>query len=166
VFEGMRQTSFLLGASASVIAILMSAAFYDPNREIFVFLIGRIQLKYIALFLIILYFVGITATNPGGNLAHLGGAVMGYIFASRIKKGYSTGNWIHEFFTFLSNIFKPRPRVTVNFKQPPRDDYEYNRQKNAEQFEINRILDKIGQSGYESLTKTEKEILFRQGKEY
>ena len=54
--------------------------------------------------------------------------------------------------------------MKVTFKQPPRDDYEYNRQKNVQQEEINRILDKIAKSGYESLTKKEKEILFKQGK--
>jgi Txe/YoeB family toxin of Txe-Axe toxin-antitoxin module len=71
--------------------------------------------------------------------------------------------------TFIGKVgewFKPKERMKITFKQqaPPRDDYEYNRQQNIRQEEINRILDKIAQSGYESLTKHEKEILFKQGR--
>ena len=164
VFEGTRESSFLLGASASVISILMASAFYDPEREIFIFLIGKVQLKYVAVFLILLYIIGITATNPGGNLAHLGGAVMGFIFAIRMKKGKSTGTWIYKFLSGFGNLFRRKEKVKVSFKQPPRDDVEYNRQRNASQQEINRILDKISRSGYDSLTKAEKDLLFRQGK--
>jgi len=164
VFEKIRDASFLLGASSSVIAILMAAAFYDPTREIFLFLIGRIQLRYIALFLIILYIIGITATNPGGNFAHLGGVLAGFVFAKRMKKGYTTGNWINAFLLRFSRLFKPREKVRLTFRQPPRDDRDYNRQQNANQEEINRVLDKISKSGYDSLTRSEKELLFSQGK--
>jgi hypothetical protein len=64
----------------------------------------------------------------------------------------------------IQNLFKPKNNLKVTFKQTPRDDYEYNRLKKAEQEEINRILEKIAKSGYDSLSKGEKELLFRQGK--
>jgi predicted metal-dependent TIM-barrel fold hydrolase len=64
----------------------------------------------------------------------------------------------------ITGIFKPKDNLKVAFKQPPRDDYEYNRLKNIEQQEVNRILEKIGKAGYDSLSKNEKEILFKQGK--
>jgi Txe/YoeB family toxin of Txe-Axe toxin-antitoxin module len=64
----------------------------------------------------------------------------------------------------MASVFKPNRRIRVTYKQPPRDDYEYNRQKNQNQDEINRILEKISKSGYQALSKEEKETLFKQGK--
>jgi membrane associated rhomboid family serine protease len=158
--------AILLGASASVFAILVAIAVYDPQREIHLFFIGRFPLKYIAAFYVVLSIIGISASNPGGNLAHLGGAAWGWFYIAQLRKGKDRGSGLVIFIDKVGEWFKPKERMKVTFKQqnPPRDDYEYNRQQNIEQEEINRILDKIAQSGYESLTKKEKEILFKQGK--
>ena len=158
--------AILLGASASVFAILVAIAVYDPLREIHLFFIGRIPLKYIAAFYVVLSIIGISASNPGGNLAHLGGAAWGWFYISQLRHGKDRGSGMVTFIGKVGEWFKPKERMKITFKQqaPPRDDYEYNRQQNIRQEEINRILDKIAQSGYESLTKHEKEILFKQGR--
>jgi membrane associated rhomboid family serine protease len=158
--------AILLGASASVLAILVAVAVYDPQREIHLFFIGRFPLKYVAAFYVVLSVIGISTSNPGGNLAHLGGAAWGWFYIAQLRKGKDWGAGLATFVYKIGDWFKPRNRMKVTFKQqaPPRDDYEYNRQQNVQQEEINRILDKIAQSGYESLTKREKEILFKQGK--
>ncbi len=159
-----RMNSIMLGASASVFAILMAIAVYDPNREIHLFFIGRFPLKYISAFYVLLSVISISASNPGGNLAHLGGAFWGWFYIAQLRRGKDRGSSVVNIIQKLSHAFKPKEKLKVTYKQPPRDDYEYNRQKKIQQDEINRILDKIAQSGYESLTRQEKEILFKQGK--
>ena len=155
----------MLGASAAVFAILVAVAVYDPNREIHLFFIGRFPLKYIAIFYVVLSALSISTSNPGGNLAHLGGAAWGWLYIRQLRRGKDWGAGLVKLMDKVADMFKHRENMKVTFKQkPPRDDYEYNRQKNLHQEEINRILDKIAQSGYESLTKKEKEILFKQGK--
>lgn len=166
VFESVN--GLLLGASASVFAILAAIAFYDPNSEIHLSFIGSFQLKYVALFYVLLSVIGISATNPGGNIAHLGGAAWGWFYIYQLRKGKDWGvglvRMLDKISISIQNWFKPKNNLKVTFKQTPRDDYEYNRLKKAEQEEINRILEKIAKSGYDSLSKSEKELLFRQGK--
>lgn len=164
VFAGIMTYSRLLGASASIIAILIATAIRDPNREIRLFLIGSVRLKYIAVFFIVSYIIGISTNNAGGNFAHLGGAVMGWIFAVSEKKERDITAFIGRVEKWLALIFRRKGKVRIVHKQIPHDDYEYNRQKAADHEELNRILDKIGNDGYESLTKAEREILFRHGK--
>nr|WP_319997962.1 rhomboid family intramembrane serine protease [uncultured Draconibacterium sp.] len=158
----------LLGASASIFAILVAVAFYDPNREIYLFFIGRFPLKYVAAFYVLLSVIGISSTNPGGNIAHLGGAFWGWFYIYQLRKGKDMGaglvNLVNRIGDFFEGLFKHKSKMKVTYRKPSRDDYEYNRQKHKQQEEINRILDKIAKSGYESLTKKEKELLFKQGK--
>jgi hypothetical protein len=154
----------LLGASASIFAILVALAVYEPNEEIYLALIGPVKMKYVASFYLFLSVIGISTSNPGGNIAHLGGALWGFLYISQLKRGKDMGSWLNYFFKKVASVFKPRQRIKVTYKQPPSDDYEYNRQKNLNQVEINKILDKISTSGYQALTKEEKELLFKQGK--
>jgi membrane associated rhomboid family serine protease len=158
----------LLGASASIFAILVAVAYYDPNREIHLFFIGRFPLKYVALFYVVLSVIGISTSNPGGNIAHLGGAFWGWFYIHQLRKGKDMGagfiKFLNKIGDFFTDAFKSKSTMKVTYRKPPRDDYEYNRQQNVKQEEINHILDKIAKSGYESLTKKEKEILFKQGK--
>jgi len=162
VFENT--DGLLLGASASVYAILVAIAVYNPNMELHLSFIGTFKLKHVAAFYVLLSVISISVSNPGGNIAHLGGAAWGWFFIRQLEKGRDMGAWIENLTDWISGIFKPKSKLKVSHKQTPRDDYEYNRMKNAEQQEINRILEKIAQSGYDSLTKSEKELLFRQGK--
>ncbi len=162
VFDAVR--GLLLGASAAIFAVLVAIAVYAPNQEIHLFFIGRFPLKYIAVFYVLLSIISISATNPGGNLAHLGGAAWGWFYIFQLRRGKDWGAGMVKLLDKSSDMFKQKNHMKVTFKQPPRDDYEYNRQKHVQQEEINHILDKIAKSGYESLTKKEKEILFKQGK--
>ena len=164
VFRNVVSGSYLLGASASIIAILIAAAFRDPNREIHLFLIGRVPLKYLALFMIFSYIIGISTSNAGGNIAHLGGVLAGYFFVAGIRKGKDATAVISAVIERITRLNKPRGKMKVVHRQPPRDDYEYNRQRNADHAELNRILDKIARDGYDSLSKEEKATLFRHGK--
>ena len=160
----MGANSILLGASASVIAILVAVAAYAPNQEIQLVLIGRVQMKYVALVYVLLSVIGISSTNAGGNIAHLGGAFWGWLFTSQLAKGKDLSNGFMSFFDKIVKLFKPKQKIFVSHKQPPRNDREYNKQKNQNQKEINRILEKISKTGYDSLNSKEKEILFKQGK--
>jgi membrane associated rhomboid family serine protease len=166
VFENV--DGLLLGASASVYAVLVAVAVYDPNMELHLSFIGTFKLKYVSAFYVLLSVISISVSNPGGNIAHLGGAAWGWLYILQLRKGkdmgWGTEKLVTGFGRFLANLFKPKSKLKVTHKQTPRDDYEYNRMKNAEQQEINRILEKIAKSGYDSLTKSEKELLFRQGK--
>ncbi len=165
IFPGLKNSyGLLLGASASIFAILVAISFYDPDREIMVPLIGTFKLKYVTAFYLLLSVLGISSTNPGGNIAHLGGAVWGWFYIFQLQKGKDLGAGLVNFINKLAKLFKPKSHLTVTHKQPPRDDYDYNRQKNMQQDEINHILDKIAKSGYESLSKKEKELLFKQGR--
>ena len=140
-----------MGASASVFAILVAIAFYDPNQEIHLSFIGSFQLKYIALFYVLLSVIGISASNPGGNIAHLGGAFWGWFYIFQLGKGKDMGDGFVKLLDKIANaiagFFKPKNNLKVTFKQPPRDDHEYNKLKKAEQEEVNRILEKNRKSG-------------------
>lgn len=158
----------LLGASASVYAILVAVAVYDPDMELHLSFIGTFKLKYVAAFYVLLSVISISVSNPGGNIAHLGGAVWGWFYILQLRKGTDMGWGTEKLLSgmgrFLANLLKPKSKLKVTHKQTPRDDREYNRMKNAEQEEINRILEKIAKAGYDSLSKNEKELLFKQGK--
>lgn len=162
-FSNVINFARLLGASASVLAIITAVATYAPNHPINLLFIGQIRMKHLALFSIILYVIGIASSNAGGNLAHLGGAAFGFIFALQHRRGKDPTKFISGFMDFAAKLFRPRPRIKVTYKGR-NDDLEYNRQKNLKQEEINRVLDKISKSGYDSLTKEEKELLFKMGK--
>lgn len=164
VFNHVADRSYLLGASAAIIAVLIAAAFRDPNRKIRLLLIGLIPLKYLALFMIFSYIIGISTSNAGGNIAHLGGVLAGYWFVARHKKDADITKGLTKLLSGFAAAFKPKSKIKVVHSQTPRDDHEYNRQRAADHEELNRILDKIGNEGYESLTKQEKETLFRHGK--
>lgn len=163
VFAEVVADSRLLGASASVIAIVMVLAVSAPNHTINLMFIGEVKMKFIALISLLLYIIGISSTNAGGNLAHLGGAFAGVIYALQIHQQAKSGKESAGIFSKLGSLFASKPNVKVSYKRPA-NEIEYNRQKNQEKEHMNQILEKISKSGYDSLTKEEKEFLFRMGK--
>ena len=163
VFSHMVSDSRLLGASASVIAIVTALAVHAPNHTLHLMFIGPVKMKYIALISVLMYVIGISSTNAGGNLAHLGGAFWGVIYVLQLRRGIDPGKSANGLFSSLKKTFSPQPKVKVSYRKPV-DDMEYNRQKNQDQKRMNEILEKISKSGYDSLSKEEKEILFRMGK--
>ena len=161
-YAGISQKTVLLGASGAVFAIVVGAAVQAPNYMIYVLLIGPVRIKYIALVYIFLSFIGITGMNSGGELAHLGGALMGYIYVVQLRKGTDIGkvvlvifNWFEEIFTHSSPQKHTKKKTFKTHKS---------KKEEVTQEEIDNILDKISKSGYESLSRQEKEKLFRVSK--
>ncbi len=161
VFEEVVADSKLLGASASIIAIVMVLAIFAPNHTLNLMFLGEVKMKFIALISILLYIIGISSTNAGGNLAHLGGALAGVLYALQLKKNNPANS--SKTSSGFASFFSPKPHVKVSYKKPA-SEIEYNRQQNQEKEHMNQILEKISKSGYDSLTKEEKEFLFRMGK--
>ena len=160
--------SLLMGASGSVIAIIVAAAVKSPNSEMRLLLIGAVKLKYIAIAVVLISFFGITSENGGGELAHLGGALAGYLFAVSLNKGNDITKWLNWLIDRLFSLFRPQKmkvsKKSARYNKPQMNDGDYNRNKAERMAEIDRVLDKIKSSGYESLTAEEKRKLFEQGR--
>lgn len=162
-FHGLIEHSFLLGASASVLAIVAAAAYREPNYRVGLLFLGTVKLKYLALVVIGLDLLFITSDNGGGHIAHLGGALAGLWFASALSKGTDITKWINRLCDALVSLFSPRPRkpkMKIHYGTDRQKDYDYNARKKTRSDEIDRILDKLKKSGYESLTNDEKKTLF------
>ncbi len=151
----------LLGASASVMAIVIAIAAYVPDYTVYLFLIGRVKIKFIAVGIFILTSILDFSYNSGGKLAHIGGAVFGYLYTVRYRQGKDIGKGINKIIDFLVTIFKPKPKFKVTYKKPS-NDYEYNKARAEHQKQLNMILDKISKGGYDSLTREEKDLLFKE----
>jgi len=151
--------SYLHGASASVMAIIVAVAVTSPNHLIRLLFFGEVQLKWIAFAAVIISLLRANSDNAGGEIAHLGGAVAGYIFAVRYKKGSNITAWVNGMLDKLVDLFKRKPKMRVTH-QRPMTDQEYNLRKRQENENIDRILEKIKRGGYESLSKEEKQALF------
>ena len=152
-FENLKHFSIALGASASVLAILVGIATYIPNYNIHLMFFGKIKFVYLVLILAALDVLSIVKGNPGGHLAHLGGAAWGFISIWAFRKG----------------IFKKKVRSRVKYKTPktksqkpkrPLSDDEYNTIKQDSQKKIDAILDTISKKGYDAISKEEKDFLF------
>ena len=160
---------FLIGASGAVTAIMIFIATYTPNTEVRIFTF-TIKLWQIALFLFLFDLVRIpTSGNAGGLMAHVGGALFGYVYAIQLAKGNDIGKWFENFMDWIANLFKPRTKKPFKkvhrTTQPTPQRSKPKEAKSENQKKVDGILDKIGKSGYESLTKEEKDFLFKAGKE-
>lgn len=165
-FQDAYLLSMALGASASVMAIVVAISYYVPNYKINLMFIGPVKIYYIAIFSVVLDVLMIRSGNSGGHLAHIGGALWGLFYIYSLKKGidYST---ILAKVPRISNPFKRNTKTrfkNVYTHSKPVSDEEYNLQKKKNQQRIDSILEKISKSGYDSLTKEEKELLFRTSK--
>jgi len=164
-------TSLMLGASAGVYAIVVGAATFMPNYTFFLLLIGPVKIKYIALFYVIVSFANTIGANAGGELAHLAGAGLGFLYITQLKQGNDFGLWVIQFMNFVKSFFVAQPKIKVTHRGD--ETRKGTKKKSAaaskssgdiDQDEIDRILDKISQSGYESLSKDEKQKLFNASK--
>jgi membrane associated rhomboid family serine protease len=166
-FETSVAQSVALGASAAVLAIVMAISFYVPDYTLYLMFFGPVKLKYIALVTVLIDILSIKSGNAGGHLAHLGGALFGFLYATQLSRGKDMSKGFSRFMDNLFSLFKRRPKMKVDYKRPagkPETDMEYNARRAAEQRTIDQILDKIARSGYEGLSKEEKEILFKSSK--
>lgn len=162
-FRPLTDYSFMLGASASVLAIVAATAYREPDYPIRLLLLGTIRLKYLALIVIGADLLFVTSKNAGGHIAHLGGALAGLWFAYALSKGTDIVRWINKAVDAMTSLFsdKPRkPKMKVHYGTGRQQDYDYNARKKAQSDEIDRILDKLRKSGYDSLSTEEKKSLF------
>ena len=160
-FSGVVAESVAIGASASVMAVVIAIASYVPDYTIQLLLLGRIKIKYMALAIFILTSIMDFSVNSGGKLAHLGGAFLGYFYSLNLRQGRDIGKSFNRVIDFIATFLKPRKKLKVTYKKP-KNDFEYNKIRLEHQTKINHILDKISKGGYDSLTREEKETLFNE----
>lgn len=163
-FSNAIEGSVLVGASASVLAIVAATAYREPNYPVRLLLFGTIRLKYLALVVIGIDLLFITSDNAGGHIAHLGGALAGLWFAASLTKGMDITSWINKVIDAIASLFnrkswKRKPKMKVHYGTHQKD-YDYNANKKAQSDEVDRILEKLKKSGYDSLTTEEKKNLF------
>lgn len=156
------QGSFMHGASAGVMAVFVATATYFPTFEVYLFGILRIQMRWLAAVYVLSDFVALGGqSNLGGHLAHLGGALYGFIYARQLAAGNDFSTFFYSLTDKLSGLFRRKSNIRVSHRgagnnRPARQSREKS---------IDEILDKISRSGYDSLNKEEKEILFKASKE-
>ncbi|MCU0422209.1 MAG: rhomboid family intramembrane serine protease [Bacteroidia bacterium] len=157
VFETIRLTSSAVGASAGVLSVIVATATLLPNYEIQLLLIGNVKLKWLALVIIIIDLISIPTGNSGGHIAHIAGGMFGLFYIRSLYKNIN----INPQFTKLTSMFSKKSNLKVIHK----GSGSSNTTNKPSEEEINKILDKITQSGYDSLTVKEKNILFKASKD-
>ena len=172
VLQSQLSGATLVGASAAIMAITVAVAFKLPNYPVNLFLIGEIRMKYIAGAMVLISVVSVSGSNSGGEFAHLGGALVGWFFTRQLNHGHDIVAWINSILD-LFNWISPqkwraskssrKAKMKIHSEKDPKD-WEYNVRKKNQNNEIDRILEKLKQSGYESLTTEEKKKLFDESK--
>jgi membrane associated rhomboid family serine protease len=163
VFKPQVDVSMMLGASASIFAIVFAAATLAPEYEIRLMFLGIVKIKYIAVVSLILDIINIPYGNAGGYIAHVGGALSGYLYIKSLQGGFDFASSFNTFFDGVANLFKPKSNIKVTYKSGSQKTEKTSRNKNEQQ-RVDEILDKIARSGYDSLTKEEKDFLFQYSK--
>lgn len=165
IFPVFTGSSVAYGASAAVLAVMVAVATKVPNFVVPLRLIGNVKLKYIAIVVVLLDVLFLRDGNAGGHFGHLGGALFGFVYVSQMKVGRDfTVDFMKPIQWIKDTIPKREKKIKVVHRKP-KSDHEFNANKASKQAQIDAILDKIKRSGYESLSKTEKEILFKNSKE-
>ena len=155
-YENRISESLMLGASAGVFSIVAGSATLLPNYTFYLLFLGPVRIKYIALFYILLSFLDVTGSNAGGEIAHLGGAFIGYLFIRQLQNGINMGEGIINIINLFNRKENKKERKETIINEEHKSDIS--------QDEIDNILDKISESGYSSLSKKEKEKLFNASK--
>lgn len=158
----------VIGASASVTAVIVAAATLLPDFTFMLFIIGAVKIKWIAVAVVLISIAGINGGNPGGEITHLGGALLGFVFVKQLKAGRDMGAPVMAVGDWFSRLASQKPGMRVTHRQPVTTsaraaggNTKSSGPAAAGQDEIDLILDKISHSGYESLSKDEKQKLFR-----
>ena len=165
-FSGAVDTSFMLGASAGVFAVVVGAATLAPQTTFVLFLLGPVKIVYIAAFYVILSFANSIGENAGGEIAHLGGAMIGFGYIYLLRKGWDLGIPIQKVGLFFEKLgSRPAPKVSYRRTSSTKSTGTNPVNKEAlTQEEVDKILDKIADKGYDGLTKEEKRKLFEYSK--
>jgi hypothetical protein len=158
------QPSSLVGASAAVYAVVVAVATLIPNYTFFLLFLGPVKIKYIAGFYVLISFLGSVGSNAGGNIAHLGGALIGFVYMKQLQAGVNWGGWITLTIEWFKDLFKAKPKVKVTYRKENSIPRKPGAKSSVSQDELDAILDKISAGGYESLSQDEKEKLFNASK--
>lgn len=161
-----QNSAIAFGASAAVNAVIVGTATLLPDYTFFLLFLGPVRIKYIAMFYVVTSFIGTIGSNAGGDVAHLGGALMGYIYIKQLQAGINWGGWVTSVLDAVKSLFAPKPKVKITYRkeEPKVHKKASSTFSKASQEEIDTILDKISDKGYESLSKEEKEKLFNASK--
>jgi len=156
----------VIGASASVTAIIVAAATLLPDYTFMLFIVGAVKIKWIAVVVVLISLAGINGGNPGGEITHLGGALLGFVFIKQMKAGRDMGQPVVAVGNWFSRLFQRSPAMKVTHRSPATVGRSAAVAGKAGPSatppeEVDLILDKISRSGYESLSKDEKQKLFR-----
>ncbi len=149
----------ILGASAAAMAIVTATAIIQPTRIVYLFNAVRLELAWLAILLVVLDLASIrSGINSGGHIGHLGGALFGLVYGISSRLGITS---MKDFFLYLKKIMKRNTMKAVHVHARPKTDDQFNEERAERQKKIDNILDKIGRSGYESLSQAEKDFLFK-----
>ncbi|MFN8143100.1 MAG: rhomboid family intramembrane serine protease [Bacteroidia bacterium] len=162
LFASSVEVSSALGASASVLAITIATATLLPDYAIHLLFFGPVKLKYIALVTIFLDLINVSGANAGGHIAHIGGALFGFIYIKQLKKGNDIAAWLSKLIDFITPGKKSRLKVSHSRRK---SDEDYAASKKSKQERLDLILEKISKSGYGSLSSEERDFLFNASKE-
>ncbi|TRX36540.1 rhomboid family intramembrane serine protease [Flavobacterium sp. ZT3R18] len=167
-FNLMHLSGAVVGASAAIMAILVAVTTYSPLMNVRLLLIGNVKLWHITAVILILDLMQFRVENSGGHISHLAGAFFGFVFVKLLQNGIDLSKIVSAVLDFFTNLFKkpatPFKKVHKNYKKPVEKSTSKIVVKDKKQQQIDEILDKISQSGYDSLNKEEKEFLFQAGK--
>lgn len=162
--------SAIVGASGAIMAILVATATYSPFMNLRLLLIGNVKLWQFTFVILLLDLIQIFTENTGGHIAHLSGAFFGFLFIKLLQNGTDLSKVVSFVFDGIANISGPKKatpfkKVHRNYNTKPTEKVSKIVTKDKTQQQIDEILDKISKSGYDSLTKDEKEFLFKAGKQ-
>ncbi len=161
--QGYSTSAQLIGASAGVLAIVFAAATLSPDYTIHLIFFGPVKIKYLALVSLVLDIMSIgNLNNVGGHIAHIGGAFLGFIFIKQLQQGNDWSIFPNRIFEWFANAFKSNPQPKVAHKRSKKSSNE--KPSTDAQAKVDKILDKIAESGYESLSADEKAFLFKYSK--
>ena len=164
VFDQVQDQAIALGASASVMAVVVATATFRPGRRMHLVFIGPVKIGYLALAMFILTSMVDFSVNTGGKIAHIGGALTGFLFAYYYRQGTDITRGFDRMMDRIATWFRPgKQKMKVTHKRAA-NDIDYNQEKVNKQKEVDKILEKISKAGYDSLTAREKEVLFKMSK--
>lgn len=173
LFPALDNNSIIVGASAAIMAIVVGLATYMPNFALNLILVGPVKMKYIAMIYVVYDFVSIQYfDNTGGHIGHLGGAAYGFVWAWNLQKGKDISRWFEGILDRIFTWFRPggaKFRVIRNEGKTRsarvRSDEDFNYERKKRQERMDQLLDKISRSGYDSLTRAERDFLSKFGKD-
>lgn len=163
-----REAAPLIGASGSIMAVVIATVTQAPRARVLLFFLFEIELIYLGLAYLVIDLIGITYTDGIGHICHLGGALTGFVFIRLMQSGRDLSRTFNKLFYGITRMFKSKKTKMTVIKSSglPKGPFAPQNESKAEvQERIDIILDKISRSGYESLSKQEKDYLFRHGKD-